>query len=386
MSARALGAAVGATVAGVLPVFLAASLTQRMKADFAFGASALGLAVAVFHAVSAIVAPWLGRLVGRIGATRTLRLSCATTVVCSLAVAVLADSAAVLIGLLALCGIANGGASPAASALLRATVAPRRRGVAFGAQLAGAPLGVLVAGLALPLVAAPLGWRWAYVAAALIAASAAMVAPAVAAVRPASASPAPPTVPPLAESVYVIALAAACANAAGTGVLAFLVTFCIDSGIDEQPAALLLSGVSLAAVLGRVGIGLSVDRRGADALATAIPLLVAGAVGAALLAPAEPVLIVGGALVVACLGWSWPGLFTLAAVAASPDAPARAVGVMMAGLFAGAVAGPLLVGALASEGSYEAAWLACAALSLVAAGVVQAARSSAVKLEVAELS
>ena len=64
------------------------------------------------------------------------------------------------------------------------------------------------------------------------------------------------------------------------------------------------------------------------------------------------------ALVAGSLGWAWPGGLNLAVVQRSPEAPAWAVGVMMTGLFAGAVAGPLLVGVLADHGHFDGAWLA----------------------------
>ena len=76
------------------------------------------------------------------------------------------------------------------SALLKLEVATQRQGLAFGAQQSGATLGALLAGLALPAVAIPLGWRWAYVAAAALALGAAAFAPRVGARRqPRSALP-----------------------------------------------------------------------------------------------------------------------------------------------------------------------------------------------------
>jgi hypothetical protein len=58
----------------------------------------------------------------------------------------------------------------------------------------------------------------------------------------------------------------------------------------------------------------------------------------------------------------------------SPDAPAWAVGVLMSGLFAGAVAGPLVVGLLAGAGWFAGGWIACAVFALGAAGIVAATR------------
>jgi MFS family permease len=58
----------------------------------------------------------------------------------------------------------------------------------------------------------------------------------------------------------------------------------------------------------------------------------------------------------------------------SPGAPAWAVGVLMTGLFVGAVGGPLLTGFLAEHGHFTLAWVACAGLALVAAATLAATR------------
>jgi predicted MFS family arabinose efflux permease len=50
------------------------------------------------------------------------------------------------------------------------------------------------------------------------------------------------------------------------------------------------------------------------------------------------------------------------------------VGVMMSGLFAGAVVGPLLVGQFAEHGNFTEAWLACAVLAVAAAATAALTR------------
>jgi hypothetical protein len=78
------------------------------------------------------------------------------------------------------------------------------------------------------------------------------------------------------------------------------------------------------------------------------------------------------ALLAGSLGWAWPGGLNLAVVQRSPGAPAWAVGVMMTGLFVGAVGGPLLTGFLAEHDLFTLAWIACAGLALLAAGTIAA--------------
>ncbi len=101
-------------------------------------------------------------------------------------------------------------------------------------------------------------------------------------------------------------------------------------------------------------------------------MLAASVVGYLLLTVGEPGVIAAAALLAGGLGWAWPGALNLAVVQRSPEAPAWAVGVMMTGLFAGAVVGPLVTGFLAEHDLFTAAWIACAGLALLAAGTIAA--------------
>jgi MFS family permease len=64
-------------------------------------------------------------------------------------------------------GLGYGPSSPAGNDVLHRTAPPRRRGVIFSIKQAGVPLGGVVAGLALPPLAAAYGWRIALLASAI---------------------------------------------------------------------------------------------------------------------------------------------------------------------------------------------------------------------------
>jgi MFS family permease len=360
----------GLIVSNVLPGFLTASLAPRIRVDFAFSKSSLGLAVALFYVVSAVWSVPAGRLVDRLGADWGFRLSAAFTAASCLAIVALAQSAASLTLLMLVGGVGNALGGPTVSALLRREVAVHRQGLAFGAQQAGAPIGALLAGLALPAVAIPFGWRWAFAAAAALAAIAVVCAPSMDATAPARA----PAVhrPRGFGSVHALALAAVLASAAGVGFVSFLVTYSVDSGISETGAGVLLAGVSLMATLSRISFGHFADRASLDPLRPVAIMLVLSAPGFLLLSVGEPVVIALAALLAGGLGWAWPGGLTLAVVQRSPKAPAWAVGVMMTGLFVGAVGGPLLTGFLAEHDEFTLAWIACACFALGAAATVVA--------------
>lgn len=353
-----------------MPGFLAASLAPRIRAEFAYGDSTLGLAVALFYVVSASCSVPAGRLVDRVGAEWGTRLAAAFTASSCLAVALLAQSAASLTALMLIGGVGNALGGPSVSALLAREVAARRQGLAFGAQQAGAPMGALLAGLALPAVAIPFGWRWGFLAAAALALVAVAGAPraAVTGARPRTAARRPQGF----TSVHALGIAAALASAAGVGFVSFLVTYAVGSGMGEGAAGLLLAGVSLMATASRIVLGVLADRAGQEPLRPVAAMLLASVAGYLLLTAGEPVVIAAAALLAGSLGWAWPGGLNLAVVRRSPQAPAWAVGVMMTGLFVGAVGGPLLTGFLAEHDRFALAWVCCAGLALLAAVTIAA--------------
>jgi MFS family permease len=363
---RAAIAGVVLVVSGVLPAFLAASLAPRIDRDFTFGASELGLAVGAFYAVCTVASSPCGHLVERIGPIAVVRASAATTALCALVAALLAQSAAALIVALLLGGVGNAAAAPVAGALVNHHVAAERTGVALGAIQAGAPLGALLAGLALPAVAIPAGWRWTYVVAGALALIAAAAAPATPAPEALAASRRRRGLTP----VHALAITATLASAATMGLVSFLVLYGVDSGMSESAAGAVLAAMSVAAVLSRVAAGMAADRTGRDPERMVAAMLAASAAGYLVLLAGEPAAVVAGAVVVGSVGWAWPAALTLAAVRRAPDAPAWAVGVMMSGLFLGAIAGPLLVGLLVEGGSFVAAWLATATLAVLAAATM----------------
>jgi len=272
------------------------------------------------YVACAVLSSPSGHLVERLGARRAMRAAAVATVVCCLGVAALAGSAAGLVALLVPGGVGNSLAAPAASGVLDRHVPESRHGVAFGAMQAGAPSGAVLAGLALPAVAIPFGWRWAFVATAAVAAAAALVAPAagVPGARDAARDPRPRGL----SSVHALAVTAWLASAAGTGLVSFIVLYAVESGLSETAAGLLLSGLSLAAAGSRIGLGMALDRSGGDPLRPVAAMLLAGAGGLVLLIAGAPAAVVAGALVAGGIGWAWPGALTSAVVARAPGAPA----------------------------------------------------------------
>jgi predicted MFS family arabinose efflux permease len=240
----------------------------------------------------------------------------------------------------------------------------------FGAKQSAIPLATLVAGVAVPTVALTLGWRWAFGISAALAAGALLLVP-----------PDQPDPRPAHErrrgrvgvGMLLLGVAAALAAGAANALAAFLVDSSVTRGLPEARAGLTLTLGSALCVTCRVLVGWLADRWQRGHLGFVAALLAAGTVGTALLAIDSDAALVVGVLLAFGLGWCWPGLLAFAVVRLRPQAPAAATSVTQTGVYAGASAGPLGFGLLATHTSYPVAWLAAAASMALACGCVLAA-------------
>ncbi|CAN5751241.1 hypothetical protein BH24ACT3_BH24ACT3_16720 [soil metagenome] len=379
-SARPLVAAVAATSVAVLPTFLAGALGVQLRADLGFGEAGLGLAVGAFFASGALASAVLGRSAERLGAARSLRGAALWSAAVQLGIAGLARSAVSLTALLALAGAANALAQPAGNLFVARELPPSRQGMAFGVKQSAIPVATLLGGLAVPTVALTVGWRWAFVIGAALALGAAALVPA----APPSATATTTTRPrrrgraagdtPLAPLVVLGVGVGLGAAAAGT-LAAFLVSSGVEAGLDERLAGLALTLGSAMGITVRLVAGFRADRRTGGHLRVVAAMLALGTGGYLLLATGAPVAHLLATPLAFGAGWAWPGLFNLAVVRANPGSPAAATGITQTGTYIGAVAGPLLFGAVAARWSYEAAWTSSAVLSLSGAVGMLAGRS-----------
>ncbi|NLU80223.1 MFS transporter [Micromonospora sp. HNM0581] len=364
---RTSAVAVVVTIVCVLPVFLVGGLAVQMREELGFSPAGLGLVVAVYFGVGALASVPSGALVERWGATVVARAGIAVSAVALLAVAVAARSYPTLVGLLAVAGIANALGQLSSNTLLARHVPPRRQGLSFGVKQAAIPVSTLLAGVAVPTLALTVGWRWAFVAAAVAAVAALPAVPAQGAGPPHRRTARTGGATPGLVLVGVAAtLAAGAANALGT----FVVDASVDRGLDPGNAGLTLTLGSAVCVAARIGIGWLADRRTGGHVTVIAGLLVTGAVGLSLLAAAGPGPLIIGVVLGFGLGWSWPGLMNFAVVQLHPQAPAAATSITQTGVYAGGCVGPLALGPLAAAAGYPAMWLAASAAMLVAAALM----------------
>lgn len=371
--ARASVGAVSVATITVLPLSLAGALAVQVGQDLHVSAAALGAASSAFFGAATLMSPLAGGVVSRIGARSTMRLSLGLVGGVLVAVGLAAHSLPGLLLLLAVGGAGNALAQPATNLYLAQRVVPGRQGTAYGIKQSAIPAAGLLAGLAVPVLALTVGWRWAF---ALFALPAVLLA-----VRTPGGDELPgwsgPSGPPrrLPRRVLLVLAVGAGLGAASAGPLGiFLVSGAVHAGWGEAQAGLLFAAASTGGVAARLLSGVRADRRGERHLEVIAAMLVLGALGFAALATGSPGLFAVGSLLAFALGWGWPGLFVLSVVQLSPADPAAATALTQTGTSAGAVVGPLAFGLLVERASYAVAWSAAAVGLLLAAGVVLAGR------------
>ncbi|MFY1635644.1 MFS transporter [Solwaraspora sp. WMMB335] len=367
---RAAIGAVGTTVACVLPVFLVGGLAVQIGADLTFSPAGLGLAVSVYFGVSALSSVPAGAAVERWGPVVTGRVAILLAVASLLTIAALARSYAVLVLLLGVSATANALGQLASNAVLARQVPTGRQGVWFGAKQSAIPAATLLAGAAVPVIALTVGWRWAFVAAAVVGLATLPLVPGDTA-GPVTNRPRRDTRQMTGALVVVglgATLAAAAANALGT----FLVDSAVAGGAGPGTAGMILTFGGAVCVAARIGLGWAADRRAGAQLTTIAGMLVVGAAGLVLLAVTGPAPLLIGVTLGFGLGWAWPGLMNFAVVRMYPANPAAATSITQTGVYAGGCFGPLGLGALAAGAGYQVMWLVAGVAMLMSAALMLA--------------
>ena len=351
---RATSLAVALGITYMTPVFLAGALSTQVRDDLGLDRSTFGLAVSAFFAAGALLMPVSGRVVDRLGPRATYRTSALLALVGLLVVGLLARSALTLALGLGLAGVASAIGAPAASTLVVRLVPAAGQSVAFGLERAAIPFATLMAGLAVPTVAAVLPWRAVFglaavSAAALAAAPLPWVAPAVRA-HAAGAAHAVVSRRPLLLAAVAFALVSTSATALST----FFVDFGVTRGMTPGTAGTVLAVGSAAAIAARLLLGWRAPR--SHGMAVVAVMMLAGSAGFVLLVPDTTWTVPAGVVLAYAAGWGWTGILSLAVVSAYHRAPGAATGIVQAGGAFGGIVGPVMVGALAERFSYAHAW------------------------------
>lgn len=365
---------------GILPVFLTAGLVVQIGVDIGLTLTGLGLLIGAFFGVGGLMSPAMGRLAERLGWATGLRIAILLAATTLAGIGLYSGSMMTLTILFLLGGAANSLGQTASNLAVARCVTVDRHGLFFGLRHASVPMATFLAGIAIPLIALTIGWRWAFLGAAALGVLTALLipwreqpytlTPARTGERAVTEAPATPM-----RLLVLLATAAGLALGGTTALATFFVSYSVDIGIDDRTAGLLLAAGSLCGIATRVVAGWMIDRvREADLTAVA-SMIAAGAAGLIMLNLGGHLGLLLGAFLGFAAGWGWSGLFTFAVVKDNPEAPAAATGVTATGRFLGAAIGPLAFGLIADNASYGAAWWVTTAALLIGAGLIMYVRS-----------
>ena len=155
-------------------ILLLPPLFAFVRADFAVSYTELGLALTAFNVTSAALQTPAGFLIDRVGARRVLVAGLLLGGV-SVALAAVVPSFWVFVLMFALLGVANTAYHPADYAILSQAISSKRMPSAFSIHTFMGMLGSAIAPASLLLLQSQIGWRGAFLAAAIVAALVAVV-------------------------------------------------------------------------------------------------------------------------------------------------------------------------------------------------------------------
>jgi len=287
--------------------------------------------------------------------------------------------------LFVLAGLAAATSQAASNLALVRSVPSDRYGLLFGLKHSAMPIAAMLGGLMVPTVALTVGWRAAFVIAAVLAFGAMLAVPLRRDRTPATVESRThsqhPTTP--VSTLVALAVAAALGHAGIDSLSAFVVPYASSLGVAEGLAGVLLTVGSLAGLITRLTAGWLIDTRQHAGLPWIAALFISGSLGFFVLSVGGRPLLVAGILLAFAGGWGWAGLLTFVVVRANPETAAVATGIANTGKYVGASLGPVIFGRLAEQVSFAAAWTAACVVLLVGGVLMVVIRLTAAGREMA---
>ncbi len=369
---RELIVSVLATSMASIPAFLVGALAVEIRQSFGISTAELGLAVTSYYLGAASWAVPSGRVAERFGGVRVLRVTPLIGTVLLTLIALIASSWWLLTLLMFPAGMVSAGTATASNLFLARRGKAGSQGATFGIKQAAVPLASLLGGLAVPTLALTVGWRWAFVLAAVLSLVTALLVPKPSQPRTSTARhTATPLVPIDKLPIFFLALGIGLGVFSASGLAAFLVSGTVDAGISKGAAGLVAALAGAATVIVRIGSGFLADRRGSSHFRVIALMMVFGALGYATLALGQglrvPALLIPGAVIALGIGWGWNGLFNFAVIEHHRATPARATGMTQLGGRLGGMLGPTAIGIFIDRFSYSAGWGLAASTCALAA-------------------
>jgi MFS family permease len=376
---RVVAACSVATFFATIPLNTFAVFLKPVSDHFGWSREATSSAFGTLTLLAAVSAPVLGRVMDRLGARRIIVPSLALSGVAVASLSALTSAPWHLRGVFAVLGVATMGASPIASSRAIFAWFDEHRGRALGLMVAGAA----VSGIVTPPVAEALirvnGWRIAWLtfglSTLLVALPAAVLfirdrvpPPEHAAARVSGE----PVRAALRTRVFWTLIAVVFGGTIATsGALVHIVALLADRGVPPSAAALAVSALGGASLVGRILTGWLLDRF--DARRVSMVLLAVAAGGVFLLAGAHSLGL--GALAAVCIGFGAGGEVDVTPFLLSRYFGLRSLSTLYgfnwtAWGVAGAAGAVLLGREFDATGSYSRTLIAFGVVTLVSAGLM----------------
>ena len=363
-----IAVAIAAAVSVALPGFLVGGLSVQIRGEFGVAEGRYGWAMSTYFLAATAGSIVLGRLAQVIGPRRQLTLALLGAAVVDLCIALFANEFGYLIAFLSIAGLCNAAAQTAVNLGLTQAGLPRL-GLALAIKQSGMPAASMLSGLAVPVIALTLGWRWAFVGAATVALIAVVgVQQTISSSVPQPTTEKAPSQSPL--NALVIAGVAAMFLSFGAGALnAWVVESGVDAGLGKGTAGLMLSIGAALGIAIRVGWGMRLDRMSWHPFVIAGVMVFGGAIGAIGLAGRSATIHIIATVVAFSGGWIWPVFLNFGVVRVNEGNAASATGVTQTGVYLGVFIAPLTAGAIIERSGYPMMWT-ITAIAMAVGGIL----------------
>lgn len=357
----------------VMAVFSAPVMALDLASRIGAAPHVVGYFSSVVFATAMLATLLCGPVIDRFGPVRISQVTALLAAV-GLCLIALPSAPALFAGAVVL-GIAYGPGNPASSLLLQRTTPPHRRATVFSLKQTAVPLGGVLAGTAIPALAALVGFVDALLGAAIACLMIALVVqvwrPVLDVGRTAALAPVSLRAPFLAlregGRLRRLAFYAFCLASVQFTFGALFVSYLQEAAdVAATVAGPVLSVAMATSVAMRIVLGHAADRAGGRFVLAVLSIVAAfSALGAALFGGGGFLLLASIGVVLGVVSFSWNGIFlSEVAAAAAPGAVARATSGAMFFVFLGGFAGPGLAATIiALSASYAPAFLMLAALA-----------------------
>jgi len=368
-----LGVTIAMDWVAILPAGLIGVLTLEIGTTVDVAPATLGVVISAYFLSGSATAALLGSQIDRAGPRRSASIAGVVSVACLAAMAAPWDSFWPVAVIAAAAGSAMAIMMPSTNAMLGSVVPQRFRMLAVCAKQAAVPIALASAAATIAIATSLGGWRSVFAGAAALGCGV-LVCFRRCTTKPNSGSAGQPSAHggsgrAAQRTILRVGASTMLASLLAGSLTGYAAISLRAAGFSPVGVATVLALSNAAGVLSRLISGWWAQRRRSTSLRAVAAMMLAGSVGAALLAAGTPVTAAIGSVVAFGLGWGFSALTYAVILELNPDNPGATGSVIQSGGMAGSGLGPLIMAGVAGYSGLAAGWLVVAAAS-VAAGLL----------------